>query len=75
VVEGRLGHPEVAVDVGLERAVPLLGGDVGDGLGGVLEGDVVDEDVEPAELLHRALDHPTAVLLVGDLGALGEESG
>jgi hypothetical protein len=55
------------VDVDAEGAVPLLCGDVLDVLVGALEGGVVDEDVELAELGDAALDDESAVLLVPDV--------
>src|SRR5687768_6698415 len=51
VRERRLRHVEVAVDVRLESPVELLFGQVFDRLLVLLEGRVVDEDVELAELL------------------------
>src|SRR5919107_2972940 len=54
--ERGLRHEEVAVDVRLEGAVELLLGHVFERLLVLLEGRVVDEYVELAELLHRPLD-------------------
>src|SRR5918995_1794391 len=59
--ERRLGGPEVRVDVGAERSVPLVVVDVGESVLRLLIGDVVHQDVESAELLDGASDHLTAM--------------
>jgi hypothetical protein len=56
-----LDHEEHRVDVGLEGALKLLLADVEDVLVGVLLAGVVDEDVEPAELVHRLGDDRVAM--------------
>ena len=62
-----LRHEEHAEDVGLERPPQLVLVDVGDVLVGMLLAGIVDEDVEPAELLDRLPDGPFAELLVADV--------
>ncbi len=56
VGESGFGDVEHGEDVGAEGAFKLFGGDVGDGILGVLFGGVVDEDVEAAELLDGVFD-------------------
>ena len=60
VRERGLRHEEVAVDIRLECSVPLLRGHVFERFLPLLEGRVVDEHVELAELRDRALDGPAA---------------
>ena len=64
---GRLGHEEHPEDVGLERALQLLLGDVADVLVGMLLAGIVDEDVEPAELVDRPPDRVLAEFLVAEI--------
>src|SRR5262249_22506978 len=50
-----------------EGQVPFLGADVVQALVGALDGGVVDENVETAELLERALHQPPAMPRIGDV--------
>ena len=54
-------------DVGPEDAFHLVGRDLGIAVVRHLEGGVVDEDVEAAELAHGPLDQLPAVLRVADV--------
>src|SRR3954468_5381712 len=62
-----LGEVEHRDDVRPEDEVDLLGRDVEERLVGHLEGGVVDEDVELAELVDRALHQSEAVVAVADV--------
>src|SRR6202042_2593194 len=68
---GRLRGPEVAVDVDLERAVPLLCGQLGEVVDRALGGDVVDQDVQAAQLMQRLVDSALAVGFLGQVTADG----
>jgi hypothetical protein len=65
-------QPEHRVDVGLERRVELLGGELLDGVVCALEGGVVDENIERAELRERAIDQRVAVSFVANVAG-GED--
>src|SRR5690606_28008724 len=60
VRQRRPRHVDVAGDVGLQGALQLLVVDFLQRLAVLLVGGVVDQHVEPAEFLHRALDHAVA---------------
>src|SRR6185369_14246068 len=62
-------HPE---DVGLERPLQLIFGDVADVLIGVLLAGIVDEDVEPAELFDGLSYGVLAELLVSNVARDGD---
>src|SRR5687768_4447856 len=64
---GRLDHEEIAVEIGLEGALQLLLGDLLYLLVIMLLAGVVDEDVEPAELIDRLLHRALAEGLVADV--------
>ena len=55
------------MDVHVERAGPLLVGQLLERPDRLLGGGVVDDDVEPAELVGGALDGATAVVAVGEV--------
>ncbi len=63
----RPGHPEVRKDVGPEGALDLIGRDLGEILGLMLLGRVVDQHVDPAELDERSLDRLLAEAGVADV--------
>ena len=67
-----LGHEELAEDVGPERALELLGGDLLDRILGVLLGGVVDQDLEMPELVHRLADGIAAEGFVADVAGDGQ---
>src|SRR5690606_19736711 len=57
-----VGDPKIAVHVDVERVQPLLVGDLLGSVHRLLRGDVVDQQIEPAQGLHGLLDHVRAVL-------------
>src|SRR5438067_9788568 len=65
--EGRLGQIEHSEDIGLEGASQLLLGDVSDVLVRMLLAGIIDEYIEPAELIDRLADRELADLLVADV--------
>jgi hypothetical protein len=65
--ERRLDQPEHGVDVGFERAVEQLGGDVGYARSRHLVGRVVHQDVYVPELVDGVLDQELALGLVADV--------
>src|SRR5438067_3809202 len=65
--EGRLGQIEHSEDIGLEGAPQLLLGDVSDVLVRMLFAGIVDEDIEPAELIDGFADRELTDLLVADV--------
>jgi hypothetical protein len=67
VGEGSVGGVDQALEVEVDHPVPLLGGRVLDRAQQHLAG-VVDEDVEPPQLLDGAVDRGNGLLLVGDVG-------
>jgi hypothetical protein len=63
-----LAQPEHGVEVRLEHPVELLGGDAENAVRlRHLVGGVVHQHVDAAELVHRTLDYPHAVLLAADV--------
>jgi hypothetical protein len=72
VIHRRLGHEEHAEDVGLESALQLLLGDVANVLVGMLLASIVDEDVEPAQLIDGLLDGVIAKLSVANVAGNGD---
>jgi hypothetical protein len=64
---GGLRHVEVAVEVGLERAVELLLGQILEARDVKLEGGIVDQNVEAAQFLHCPLDGIEAEGALGDI--------
>src|SRR5215203_4812929 len=68
----RLGHEEIAEDVGSEGALDLLRRDLVDVLLRMLLGGVVDEDVEAAEAVDDLLDRLLAEAGVADVAGDGE---
>jgi len=62
VRNGGLRQIEWRVNVGTERLVPLLRGYFGNRRVSPLEGSVVDEDIDPAELRYRPLHQVDTVL-------------
>ena len=68
----RLGHVEHAENVGLERPLQLRFGDVADVLVGMLLAGIVDEHVEPPELVDGFLDRALAETLVADVAGNGD---
>src|SRR5205823_1968420 len=64
---GSFRHEEVAEDIGAEGALPLLFGEILDALLMLLEGGVVDQNVELPEFLHRVLHGLAAELRVGNI--------
>src|SRR5215204_570121 len=68
----RLGHEEIAEDVGSEGALDLLRRDLVDVLLRMLLGGVVDEDVEAAEAIDDLLDRLLAEAGVADVAGDGE---
>jgi hypothetical protein len=67
VREGGVRAVEDAAEVGGDDLLPLLDGHAADGAVAVDAG-VVDEDVEPAELLDGRLDQGSALVRVSDAG-------
>jgi hypothetical protein len=67
VLERLAREKEHAEDVGAEGALDLLGGNLGEILGLVLLGRVVDEDIEPAELLRRLRHDLAAEVGIADV--------
>ena len=63
----RLRHVEIAVKIGLDGPVEMLVGQLLEAVDVLLEGGVVDEDVELAELVDRLLDRVLAEFGVGDV--------
>ena len=63
---------EIAVDVGLDRAVEVLVGQVFDAFGVFLERGIVDEDIELSEFFDGARDRFAAELRIGDVA--GDEN-
>ena len=64
---GGLGDPEHGIEVGLERPIERLVGNVEDRLLAALSRGVVDQNVQPAQFLHRLLDHRTTEGLIADV--------
>ena len=62
-----LGEIEHRVNVDLEGVLPLLVGDVRDGLERRLVRRVVDENVDAAQFLHAALDNAAAMRRIADV--------
>ncbi len=67
-----LRHVEIAVEIGLHRAVELLLGEVLEARDVLLERRVVDQDVELAEFLDGAPDHIGADPALADVAGDGE---
>ena len=67
VRQRRLGHVEVAVEVGLQRPVEMLEAEQVDLARVLLERGVVDQDVEPAQRLDGVLDRRRRERRVGDV--------
>ena len=67
VLDRRLRHVEIAIEIGLERGVEMLRRDVLEFGGVILERGVVDQHVQPAEPLHGAGDGGAAMLAVRDV--------
>ena len=65
-------HVEIAVKIGLDGPVEMLVGQLLEAVDVLLEGGVVDEDVELAEFLDGLLDRVLAEFGVGDIA--GEEN-
>ena len=65
--QGRLDQPEHGGDVGVECVLPLLVGDFLDGFVGHLEGGVVDQHVDAAELAGGLVDDGPAVFSPGEV--------
>ena len=70
--QGGLGQVEHGEDVGAEDPLQLLGGDVGDAVGGVLLGRVVDQHGQAAQLAHRPLHGLATELLVAHVAGQGQ---
>ena len=62
-----LGHEEIAEDIGAERALDLRGIDLANIVGLVLLGRIVDQNVQPAELLDCLLHCLPAQVLAADI--------
>lgn len=63
----RLAEVEYRQDIGAESPPDLLAGEVGQALVAHLEGGVIDQDIQVAELLHRPPHERLAVRLVADI--------
>ena len=66
-----LATEEAALEVDVQDTVPLRRCDFEEG-GVVLDAGVVDQDVEPAELLYNGLDHLLDLCRLRDIGANGD---
>ena len=65
-------HPEGRIDVGLHRGVEILGRQVLQLFAELLATGIVDQDVQPAQLGHGALDHLLAEALVAQVARNGD---
>ena len=65
--DSRPGHVEITIEVGLQGLIEVLVGQILEAVDMLLEGRVVDEDIELAKLVQGFLDRVASERRIGDI--------